>query len=150
MDESQDRQANHLAPPAAEAAVGVGITQFGAVPDVVSVVIEREIGCSWGVSLANEGDMCIVQRVSRTGPNGLKVGDMIVSAKTPEGMCVRLASLPAGYCAQYENMGSVASEDNTEPKQSFYRRMVDLFKEGTPSTLILEVRRVGGGALSLG
>ena len=147
MDESKDR-----APPAAEAAVGVSITpSFGAVPDVVSVTIDREIGSSWGVSLANEGDMCIVQRVSRMDPNGLKVGDMIVSAKTAEGMCVRLASLalPADHCAQY-NMGSVVSEDNTEQKQSFYRRMVNLFKEGKTSTLILEVRRVGGGVVSLG
>ena len=96
-------------------------------------------------------DMCIVQRVSRMDPNGLKVGDMIVSAKTAEGMCVRLASLalPADHCAQY-NMGSVVSEDNTEQKQSFYRRMVNLFKEGKTSTLILEVRRVGGGVVSLG
>lgn len=153
MDESQDRQANHLAPLAAEVAVGVTITPpFGAVPDVVPITIEREIGCSWGVSLANEGDkgdMCIVQRVSRSVPNGLKIGDMIVSAKTHEGMCVRLASLPADYCAQYK-MGSVVPEDHTEQKQSFYRRMVNLFKEGNASTLILEVRRVGGGIVALG
>ena len=149
-DESHDRQANHLAPPAAEAAVGVTITPpFGTIPDVVSITIEREIGCSWGVSLANEGDMCVVQRVSHCVPNGLKIGDMIVSAKTPEGMCVRLASLPSDYCAQY-NVGSEVPEDNTDQKQSFYRRMVNLFKEGNTSTLILEVRRVGGGIVALG
>ena len=153
MDESQDRQVNRLAPPSAEATVeGIVTPPFGAIPDVVSVTIEREIGCSWGVSLANEGDMCIVQRVSRIVPNGLKVGDMVVSAKTPEGMCVRLASLPpADHYAQYTcNVGSVIPEDHSEQKQSFYRRIVNLFKEGNGSTLIVEVMRVGGGIVALG
>ena len=122
---------------------GIITPSLCAVPDVVFVTIEREIGSSWGVSLANEGDMCIVQRVSRIVPNGLRVGDMLVSAKTPDGMCVRLASLPADHYVQH-NTGSVVSEDNTEQKQSFYRRIVNLFKECNASTLILEVRRVGG------
>ena len=85
--DENDRHVNEVTPPVE------GITStFGSVPDVVPLTISREIGSTWGVSLANEADMCIVQRVARTVPNGLRVGDMIVSAKVPEGMWVRPAS----------------------------------------------------------
>lgn len=117
---------------------------FNIVPDVIPLTIKREKGERWGISLAKEGSMCIVDRIPKEKEwNGLlKIGDMIVSIKNERDQSVSLPSTSSLPPFTPTLLGEAAAHT-----QRFYRQVVDLFK--VSDTLFLEVRRVGAiGAMA--
>ena len=105
-------------------------------PDVVPLTLTRKKGNSWGVALAKEGGLCIVEKVSNgnafEGSERLKVGDIIYSIRNNEGRSGQISK------ALWAERGLAAQEKISE--QGFYREVVDMFKAS--QTLFLEVRRV--------
>jgi len=115
-----------------------GASTFNIVPDVIPLTIKREKGMAWGISLAKEGSMCIVDRVpaDEVVNDGLKIGDMIVSIRNERNQSVSLPSARRLPPVPPTLLGDVAAHT-----QKFYRQAVDLFK--ISDILHLEVRRVG-------
>lgn len=115
-----------------------GASTFNIVPDLIPLTIKRGKGMTWGISLAKEGSMCIVDRVpaDEVVNDGLKIGDMIVSIRNERNQSVSLPSVQRLPPVPPTLLGDVATHT-----QKFYRQAVDLFK--VSNILHLEVRRVG-------
>ena len=98
--------------------------------DASEIVLRRENSkCSWGVKLAREGDICVVDRAGAVSDNNnnndssLRCGDMILSIKNDRN----------------EVAGPPTSGVSSPP--GWFQNIVSLFKTSNELTLI--VRRVG-------
>lgn len=97
-------------------------------PNVLHLTLKREVGETWGVLLAREGDMCVVDRApeKESAESYIRRGDMILSVKNVRG---ERASPPSSF-----------KPNERTPRPDWFREIVLLFK--TSNELYLVVRRV--------
>ena len=103
-------------------------SKWTSLPNVLHLTLKREVGETWGVLLAREGDMCVVDRAPEketAGPH-VRRGDMILSVKNERG---ERASPPSSF-----------KPNERAPCPNWFREIVLLFK--TSNELYLVVRRV--------
>mmetsp|Transcript_13309 Transcript_13309/g.19572 ORF Transcript_13309/g.19572 Transcript_13309/m.19572 type:complete len:646 (-) Transcript_13309:101-2038(-) len=94
--------------------------------EVLKLSLSRDEGSSWGVLLAREGDMCVVDRASKGGK--LLSGDLILSVTNEYGKSVSPPST--------SNLPTVSYTD-----PCWFKGMVNVFKNS--KHVVLVVRRVG-------
>ena len=92
-------------------------------PAVRHVVLSRDHHQSWGILLAREGDLCVVDRAPKERQAQIRQGDMILSVRNE---CGQQAGPPSSSLGNQET--------------AWFRNVVGLFKKS--SHLRLEIRRV--------
>lgn len=102
-----------------------GKEKFSHLSQVLEISLSRDEGSSWGVLLAREGDMCVVDRASKGG--SLLSGDLILSVKDESGKSVSPPST--------SNLPTIRNAD-----PCWFRDMVNVFKNS--DHVVLVVRRV--------
>jgi hypothetical protein len=93
--------------------------------EFLEITLTREVDKSWGVLLAREGDMCVVDRAPEK--SGVRCGDMILSVKNDRGE----TATPPASC---HTNGTIANPN-------WFKDTVNVFKGS--NELHLVVRRVG-------